>query len=475
MAKTLRSEIDLPTLRISVDLATSDAVFAVVRGRGEPTEVARCALEDLGLPRSAVGRVDDAALTVPRDVVALLEHATAGIGESPLPPHNALWLEFPVSRGLVHVLPWERLLRSLERPLFRLPFHPVRPQKPGARLDVAICSSTPFPTDRFEPPQILNDLARQYLDSPGRALTVHLFTDAEWYAPTCDAVRPLVDSSDVVVHDPTDRGLEAQRPPGQNATANPWLTWILDGVHGGRLDVVHFAAHGYMSDGRGALAFAESPVRNGGSATFVEAVELIEFLTRVGAVGLALSAPPGSNSGAGLRDLADYVAQSRPGVTAVHDVEADPHAEQFGRSLRSLLAPSGRVSPPSPAMTAWVHPLFVEVRSDPGAGSEPLSANLLELTDGLMLKRDGRSAFLQEATRETAAREDDVAWVASASRSIEQLQMSWLPYTVDLPVDQAAVNALNRVASLLEQHVHLAYPTTPQEPGGSTPPQDGPP
>jgi hypothetical protein len=472
MAKTLRSEIDLPTLRISVDLATSDAVFAVVRGRRQPTEVARCALEDLGLPRSAVGRVDDAALTVPGDVVTRLERATAGIGESPLAPRNALWLEFPVPRGLVHVLPWERLLKSLERPLFRLPFHPVRPQKPGARLDVAICSSTPFPTDRFEPPQILSDLARQYLDIPGRALTVHLFTDTEWYGPTCDAVRPLVGNGEVVVHSPADRDREAQQ--GENAIANPWLTWIMDGVHGGRLDVVHFAAHGYMSDGRGALALAESPLRSAGSATFVEAVELIDFLARVGAVGLALSAPPGANSGAGLRDLADYVAQSRPGVTAVHDVEADPDAEQFGRSLRTILAPPGRDYRPLPAMTAWVHPLFVEAAPDPGAGGEPLSANLLELTDGLMLRRDGRSAFLQEATRETAAREDDVAWVASASRSIEQLQMNWLPYTVDVPVDQAAVDALNRVASLLERHVHLAYPTAPQEPEGPTSEERGP-
>lgn len=475
MAKKLRSEIDLPTLRISVDLATSDAVFAVVRGRRRPTEVARCRLEDLGLPRSAVGPVDDAALTVPQAIVDLLEQAAEGIGESPLPPHNALWLEFPVPRGLVHVLPWERLLESLGRPLFRLPYHPVRPQKTGTQLDIAICSSSPFRADRFEPPQVLGDLARRYLDIPGRSVTVHLFAGAEWYGPTAEAVLPL--GGDVVVHDPARGGGDTRRPGSLRGVANPWLTWIQEGVQGGRLDIVHFATHGSLSDGRGELTLADSPLGNDGSATFVESVELVEFLTRVGAVGLVLSSTPGNRGEAGLRELADYIARSRPGVTAVHDLEMDPAAEQFGDGLRAILAPSGRVERPLPAMTAWVHPLFAEVTPGPEAGGESLSPDLLELTSGLMLRQDGRSAFLQEATREVAIGSDAESWVASASRSIEQLQMNWLPYTTDLPVDQAAVNALTRVAGLLDQQVQLAYPVKSEEAEDAqepTPPKDGP-
>ncbi|WP_285102201.1 hypothetical protein [Promicromonospora sp. MEB111] len=472
MAKTLRSEIDLPTLRISVDLATSEAVFAAVRGRRRPTEVARCPLADLGLPPSAVEHVRDADLTVPVTVVTRLSAAAENLGTSPLPPHNALWLEFPVPRGLVHVLPWERLLAGLGRPLFRLPFHPVRPQKPGVQLDVAICSSSPFPTVRFDPARVVAELAHQYLDIPGRHVTVHLFTDADRYAATCDAVHPLLGRGDVVVHVPAERDAAARRtiarPGGPHAIANPWLTWILDAVEGGRLDIVHFVAHGHLSDGRGALVLAGSPASNDGPATFVEAVEVIELLTRVGAVGLALSDPPGSDSAAGLRDLADYVAQSRPGVTAVHDVAADPGGEQLARSLRTALTPSGPLTAPFPAMTAWVHPLFVEVVRDPEPAGEPLTTDLRELTDGLMLRKDGRSAFLHEATRKAAVEVDGDSWVASASRSIEHLQMSWLPYTADLPVDQAAVDALNRVSALLERHVHLAYPEEPEPPEGSS-------
>ncbi|MFI2364726.1 hypothetical protein [Promicromonospora sp. NPDC019610] len=479
MAKTLRSEIDLPTLRISVDLATSEAVFATVRGRRRPTEVARCPLADLGLPASAVQHVRDADLTVPVAVVTQLATAAEQLGTSPLPPHNALWLEFPVPRGLVHVLPWERLLAGLGRPLFRLPFHPVRPQKPGVQLDVAICSSSPFPAVRFDPAQVVAQLAHQYVDTPGRHVTVHLFTDADRYAATCDAVRPMLGRGDVVVHVPVERDAAARRaavpPAGPHAIANPWLTWILAAVEGGRLDVVHFVAHGHLSDGRGALALAGSPTTDEGPATFVEAVEVIELLTRVGAVGLALSDPPGSDSAAGLRDLADYVAQSRPGVTAVHDVAADPGGEQFGRSLRTALTPSAPLAAPFPAMSAWVHPLFVEVTPDPEPPGEPLTTDLRTLTDGLMLRTDGRSAFLHEATRKAAVEVDGDSWVASASRSIEQLQMSWLPYTADLPVDQAAVDALNNVSALLEQHVHLAYPeeAAPPPPEEPAPPEEG--
>lgn len=475
MAKKLRSEIDLPTVRINVDLATSEAVFATVRGGRRPTEVARCRLTDLGLPRNAAGRVVDAALTVPAPIVALLERAAESIGESPLPPHNALWLEFPVPRGLVHVLPWERLLASLGRPLFRLPYHPVRPQKTGTQLDVALCSSPASGTDPSEPPQVLGELARQYLDIPGREVTVHLFTGAEWYGPTSEAVRPL--DGDVVVHDPAGGGRGGRRSRSPRGVADPWLTWILQAVKGSRLDILHFATHGCLSDGRGALTLAESPQSKGGWVTFLESAELVDFLTRVGAVGLALSSLPGDPGEAGLRELADDIARSRPGVTAVHDLTTDPGARQFGAGLRSILAPTGHVDRPLPAMTAWVHPLFVEVVPGPEVGGESLSSDLLELTSGLMLRKDARSAFLPESTREVAIGSDTESWVASASRSIEQLQMNWLPYTIDLPVDPAAVDALTRVAGLLDQHVQLARPenaedtrdTTP----GPTPPKEG--
>ncbi|GAA1985280.1 hypothetical protein GCM10009718_23270 [Isoptericola halotolerans] len=472
MAKNLRTEIALPTLRISVDLARADAVFATAHDRARPQEVARCPLRDLGLPSSVDGPVADAALTVPAEVVARLDRAARELGTSPLPPAQALWLEFPAPRGLVHVLPWERLLASLERPLFRLPYHPVRPQKPGPRLDVAICASSPFRTTAFDPAEVLAHLSAQYLRHAGRDVTVHLFTDAAHHAATRAAVESMLSYDHTlgafeppIVHEPPGRPRHPSSSHGSHAITNPWLTWLSDGVDGGRLDVVHLVAHGSMSSGRGSVALATTPRTEPGTtpARFVEAVELVELLTRVGALGLALSSPPGNRSAAGLRELADDVARVRPGVAAVHDLADDPEARQLGAALRMVFAPSQDQHPPLPAMAAWVHPLFVG-RGGLEAYADDVAGPLRELTSTLLLDEDGRSSFLQPATRRSAAEVDSESWVASASRSIEQLQMAWLPPSLDLPVDRAAVEALDRVAGLLEQHAHLAYP---DDPGGA--------
>ena len=66
----IRSDLDLPTLRILLDpqrTSFTEAVFQVVRGRDAPSEVARCSLGDLGLPNTLTGLrpVDDDRLTVP--------------------------------------------------------------------------------------------------------------------------------------------------------------------------------------------------------------------------------------------------------------------------------------------------------------------------------------------------------------------------------------------------------------------------
>src|SRR3954468_9119173 len=173
MAMQVRSDNDLPTLRILLNPNRSsftEAVFQVVRGRDEPREVARCTVRELGLPEEMSGSrpVDDRALTVPAAVLQALQAAVPTVGPSPLNPPSALWLEFPSPRCYLYLMPWERLLESLGRSLFRRPNHLVRPQAPGPTLEVAICVSAPLAKVPFDPSQIVTSLAAQYRKRTGR-------------------------------------------------------------------------------------------------------------------------------------------------------------------------------------------------------------------------------------------------------------------------------------------------------------------
>jgi len=454
MAMLIRSDLDLPTLRIMLDpqrMNFTEVVFQVVRGQREPREVARCSLRDLGLPAALVGMrpVDDRALTVPPGVLGKLRDAVPGLGSSPLPPDSALWLEFPSPRGFLYVVPWERLLERLERSLFRLPNHLVRPQAPGKTLDVAICASAPAAEgkDYFPADSIIRPLALQYLGRTGHEVTVHVFTDDETYS-----ARPLVDLGPrVVVHDPA--ASIRYGSPARSATvgttaqvSNPWLQWVRDAIGDRALDFVHFVGHGYLSGDRGAIAVAAAPTDNRDLewSRFIGAVELNTFLSQVGAWGLVLTGPPNNYSEAGLRELADSIAMLRPGVTMTHDFGADGDCAQLGLALQTVLAPASPLDHPLPAATCWVHPRFVEFPE--------------EYRVDLSLDVDGSSIFVTGATKNALAGNTTQAWVAAASRVLEVQQIRWLPDSSGRIADPAALIALQNVADLVERHVRRAHP-----------------
>jgi len=452
MAMQVRSDLDLPTLRILLDPARSDftqAVFQLVRGRDTPRELARCSIHDLGLPQILTGArpIADEALRVPSDVLGILAASVPGLGPSPLPPSNALWLEFPSPRGSLYLMPWERLLAPLGRPLFRLPNYVVRPQAPGPNLEVAICASRPRAKVPFPSEDIVATIANQYLTHAGHDVTLHLFTDGPVPLP-----GPVpAGRGHVIVHDPAaaaayERPQRTARVGVSARLSNPWLLWMRDAVQGRRLDIVHFVMHGYLSGDRGAVAVATTPTVNTdeGMARFIGAAEMNAFLSQVGAWGLALTGPPGNYSEPGLRALADAIALVRPGVAITHDVGLDILGQEFGSCLRTVVAHEDSVDGALPAVTCWAHPAFVQFPDEDQAD--------------LHLNEDGSSAFIGPMTVDALSEPDTEAWVASASRVLEMQQVRWLPDSSEQAADPAAVGALRNVADLVERHVGREYP-----------------
>jgi hypothetical protein len=391
------------------------------------------------------------SITLPADVLAALVDAIPGLGYAEIPPDNALWLEFPAPRGLLYVLPWEHLLAGLGRPLFRLPNHIVRPQAPGTTLQVAICSSAPQVKAAFSPAELAVAVARRYVEQSGHEVRLLLFVDGEWHSDLVARVAGSGFSERVVVPDPGE-AVTFQRPSRPSSVSagsgigSPWLRWMLHATRGRSIDVVHFATHGFFSSGRGALAVASGPTDNGsGLARFIGSVELMAFLTRIGAWGLALSGPPWNYSDVGLREVGDAVALVNPGVVMTHDVSEDgPDLEQLGIALQTILGQPDADVPTLPAVTAWVHPRFVEFPPDDQSG--------------MMLNADGSSAFISGATSAALGDRETDAWVAGVARTLEQLQAEWLPSVEGEEADEAAVVALQRVSDLLEQSVSSTYP-----------------
>jgi hypothetical protein len=452
MPVQIRSDLDLPTLRILLDPARTDftqAVFQLVRGRDMPYEVARCSIHDLGLPEALAGMrpVMDETLRVPPEVLARLQTFLPRVGPSPMRPENALWLEFPSPRGCLYVMPWERLLAPLGRSLFRLPNYVVRPQAPGRNLEVAICASTPLAKGLFPADLIVGTLADQYLRYTGHDVTLHIFTDSAVPLPAVQAGAP----GQVIVYDPAGAASyeRPRRTAGVGVSArlsSPWLLWMRDALQGRPLDVVHFVGHGYLSGDRGAFAVATTPTVNTDEqmARFIGAAEINAFLSQVGAWGLVLTGPPMNFSEPGLRALADAVAKVRPGIAMTHDASRDTSGEEFGLCLRTVVAQEGTLDRPLPSVTCWVHPAFVEFPYWDQAD--------------LHLNADGSSAFIGPATVDALSGRGTEAWVASATRALEIQQARWLPDSPEQPADPAAVTALRNVADLVERHVGRAYP-----------------
>jgi hypothetical protein len=476
MAMKSRSRLESPTLRILIDPTRVDAaevVFQSARGDAEPVELARCRVEDLGAPPTLTGpdRIADQGLHVPRKVMKALREATDALETSPLAPHDALWLEFPSPRGFLYILPWERLLRSLRRTLLRLPNHLVRPQVLGHSFEVALCVSTSMVKEALGVSDIVESLVDQYLHFPERDVTVHIFTDIADYLEVHNQFDGY--SGRIVVHDPNVlRSEESSFAHSISSPANPWLQWMGEAMNGIALDFVHFVSRGCLTGDRGAIAVAGSPTGQRGekSSNVIGATSLSTFLSRVGAWGFALTGAGGSDSGMGMRELADAITFIRPGVAVTHDIESDPSFDQMRTVLSMIFGSGADLHAALPAIACWVHPQFVDtpIYYSPSTDEIYLSPDQdlirdehqfrSEYSSGLHLNIDGSSTFIAGPTRRALADSTTENWVASASRVLETKQMQWLSDSPDGVTDPAAETALRNVADLVEQHVNDSDP-----------------
>lgn len=366
-----------------------------------------------------------------------------------------LWVHLVKPYGPLRLVPWERLLGyALGLPILMLPdfiFPP--PREAPTTLDVVLCGSAPLGSEESSVYQCVRQAAQCILDGSPRRNRLHVFVDAhfagwlrdEWHAAgRLDSEIFVYDAAlaePYVVEDPSSRMVDQA-----GMLRSPWLLWMREALRGRAVDVVHFCCHGYLSRGRGALLFAQSPLDRSDRylAGPVGMVELQTFLTQVGAWSSAFSSLPDNFSSPGLRALADEVAQNRPGPMLMHDLRADPGGGALAAGYRFLYANAPEPPPCSPALFMYCQPYLslgnAGVIMAPRAhrAVAPAFAELARNT--LQELQVPRSNDFSPLDPVFGGDEDVPSWVAATERYAEQVQLHYQELARDelLPMERGA-------------------------------------
>jgi len=450
MAEKLKRDYDLIVLKTELrdddagQTAVSFTLQYKVKGILEDGRVWSATPESIGIDKLADNRAllgGGPPLQLPTqmldDLVAWFREESDG--------NRALWVHLVRPYGALCLVPWERILgRALGVPIVMLPdflFPP--PLETEEELDVVVCGSAPLGHEQHS---VLNGVQRaveQMLDATGRRMHVHVFTDsdiASWLQqnwagmPSITSRITIYDAktaASFVTDDIPTRPLE-----NANTLRSPWLLWMQEMLGGRAVDVAHFVCHGYMTRGRGALLFAQSPIERTDRflAGPVGSPELQTFLNQVGAWSTTFTSLQDNYCEPGVRALADQIAQSRPGPLLMASVREDPHYEAFRTAYRFLYAPTRSPVPNSPALFMYCQPYLV------GSANEPVVRKGVTRSVGVALPaRNPLQASIADRSLVGSSALDQVftsqprvaSWVAATERFAEQVHIRYQQLTRD--------------------------------------------
>jgi hypothetical protein len=411
MAAFLKRQYDLVDLKISLESTGSRTDFRCIleaTHEGKLRQVRQwvAPIQELHLPARMERRVSDWTDYV--FPAAVLDELRLALFEE-LNYEGVLWIHLERPYGILGMFPWEeKLQRALNRPILRLPDFIVRPPlETPLSLDVLICASAPLAKGPFEVADVVQKLVQKIQGSVTRRTRIHLFTDMPVYAEL--QAHPL---PQVVAYSPESAASYGMTEPTTNLPdladrlENPWLQWMRDSLKGRSIDVAHFICHGYLSVDRGAVALAESPVRNQDSqmARFIGTSEFLTFLTQIGAWSAAFTTPHNCFSRSGLRLFVDTLAQLRPLSVIYHDLGLDPGASALAAAYRLLFSPQPEIPPSDPSLFVYCQPF--RVAGQPRQVSAPASA----------------SAPSPDLEAVVQASDNLPAWLAASQRYLDQCE-----------------------------------------------------
>lgn len=379
---------------------------------GEKVGLLEATPAELGLPltlrQARQYQADESHFRIPDHIKTALKSVVPTDGEP-------LWLSLAQPYGYLPVVPWERLFHPLlPVPLLRLPYADVQPVVSRESLDVILCGSFPLAKQNWSPEMVIERFVGQMPTSLPLQTTFHVFADAAVQS-VLRAYRDRFSSTyQIELYDPekaADYAVPAQSndpdAPGDRLE-NPWLLWMRDSLAGRSADVVHFVCHGFLGRGQGALALAQSPVRNDDQflARFVGARQLATFLDQIGAWSVVFSSQPGNYSVSGLRFLQDKIARLRPGPVLLHDMEQEGNQRILDHSYHFLYGMEQVPAPISGAISLYCHP--------------NLTKQELTLSDERFKQLMDEFTLASKLSRTLEGSENTPAWLAFTQRSLER-------------------------------------------------------
>jgi hypothetical protein len=388
-------------------------------------------------------------LSLPESILRSMRSALSPRdGETPL-----LWLNIGRPAGYLHLLPWERMLRSpLGVRLLRLPYRNVKPKVASSAPQIALCCSALARRDALKP-TALEEIVTGIAGVLPTEARIHLFVD-ELYRADLDrlALKPAAAAlgSRLVLH-PAPGWLPEAADRGDEKANHPWMSWIQEELAGQGVDLVHFVASAHWSAGSH-LEIARIPMRLGEPddksvpIRYLSAQDIHSFLNQLGAWSCIFTSPGQSASLLGMRELMDQLAQLRPGAIVLHDVAADSGCQALVGSYRFLYGGAEALPPESDAVSLLCHPWQA------GFGRDKLG----EVNLGIVGEAIEALHRLAEAPGETPR------WVTSCQRYLET-EMSKLSAgtprsALEQGVEKGAREALRLFAEGLLQLSQRATP-----------------
>ncbi len=366
---------------------------------GEQLALLTASPEEIGIPCSMnFPEEGDEGLEAER--FKLPPHVISSLKSLLSDPDNrapSLWLRLSKPVGLLTAVPWEHLLQPLLGiPVLRLPYHLIRPREPREEIDTVICFSSPA-TEAAVERDLVDQVTGLIPSDLARLTNFHLFADRAVYDHLIRLQRTYHGKYRIIVYS----------PPMQKLRGNPWFSWITESLRLRSADVVHFLCHSHRVREEGCLVMATSPTGNStGTTNLVYAEEVVEFLNRIGAWSLALTAPPNNYCAASMLMLLDSVAQLRPGPGLLHEMKHPDSGTALGAAYRFLYQ-AGQQAPSSPAISLYCHPSREDAH-DEEAGAL-LSQYTLAGKLGLRLADSSQPVWLASAQRILEASAGEVA------------------------------------------------------------------
>ncbi len=446
MAEELKRQYNIVVLKVEMRDTRPDVLFtlqAKVEGRLADIDTWESDISDLGLKRD---RRNISTGSLPSKLVSDVRAWM----QDELPASTPLWVHLVRPYGALRFMPWERVFGSgFGRAILMLPDFLFPPPRESAEtLDVVLCASAPLHVEDHHVRTALRDAIDRILTAAVRRTNLHIFTDNAFYKDMhveLEALKPA--GASIRMYNPQDASqfcaedLSSRLLDQTGQLRSPWLLWMQHSLRNCSVDVVHMIGHGYLSRDRGAMLLAQSPLErtNEFCAGPVSAIELSNYMTRVGAWGTVLTGVYDNNSAPGMRALADEIGQTRPGPMLMHSLDCDPGQHLLVPAYRVLFDDTPMAMPVNDALFVYCQPYRVQApgdapgnapRNPPQAAADPQRTRSMRTLESPVSRSPAQTA-MAEASSDRTSPLDRVferggpvkSWVAATERVAEQVQL----------------------------------------------------